>query len=66
MELKASLVGVKMVTSPRELAVSARPAAVRAPARAVRLAATRVAASLRGKVNTRSMTWMVPPVKLTF
>jgi hypothetical protein len=40
--LKSSLVGANMVTSLRELTVSIKSAAVKAPARAVRLAATRV------------------------
>lgn len=50
----------------RGLPVETRFAVVRAPASAVRLAATAVAESDSGIVRTVSMMWRTPPVKLRF
>jgi hypothetical protein len=60
--LKASLLGAKMVMF-RVAAASTESVALMAPRREVRLRARAVSRTLGGKVRTRSMMWIVPPVK---
>jgi hypothetical protein len=65
MEAKASLVGAKMVRSGVSSTALTRFVALRAPYKAVRLAARAVSEVLTGRVRTVSMIWTTPPVKLT-
>lgn len=62
----AAFEGAKIVTSERKSTVETSLAAVNAPAREVRFAATAVVESEAGRVRTVSMMWITPPVKLTF
>ena len=62
----AALLGAKTVKSLAPSMVSTRLAVVRAPATALRPAATAVVEIFWGIVSTLSMTWITPPVKLIF
>ena len=66
MAWKAALLGTKAVISMAESTASTSLVPIRAPAAALRPAASAVAEMLRGTVRTVSMTWRTPPVKLMF
>jgi hypothetical protein len=66
MAWRAALLGAKMVTLGRLLTVSSRLVAFSAPRSEFNPAAVSVLLMFSGRVRRLSMTWMTPPVKLTF
>lgn len=60
---KAALFGANMVTDSMVSTALTKPALMRAPAAAVRFAATAVVETFIGRVSTESMTWIIPPSK---